>query len=51
MYYFYGKVNQGHVVCPLYGGSPYFRGSVMGHSTIVFTSMNFLFHEHMQVPA
>ena len=23
MYYFYGKVNQGHVVCLLYGGGPY----------------------------
>ena len=20
MYYFYGKINQGHIVCPLYGG-------------------------------
>ena len=27
--YFYGKINQGHVVCPLYGGGPYLREFVM----------------------
>ena len=31
MYYFYGKVNRGHVVCPLYGGGgQYLRESIMG---------------------
>ena len=26
MYYFYGKINWRHIVCPLYGGSPYLGG-------------------------
>ena len=30
----YGKVNWGHIVCPLYGGSLYLRESVMGGSTV-----------------
>ena len=34
MYYFYGKVVRGHVVCPLYGGCLYLRGYVMGGSTV-----------------
>ena len=34
MYYFYGKVNQGHIVCPLYGDGPYLRESIMGGSTV-----------------
>ena len=34
MYCFYGKINRGHVVCPLYGGSPYLRESIMGGSTV-----------------
>ena len=34
MYYFYGKINWGHVVCPLYGGDPYLRESVMKGSTV-----------------
>ena len=32
---FYGKINQGHVVRPLYGGGPYLRESVMGDSTVI----------------
>ena len=35
MHYFYGKVNRGHVVCPLYGGNPYLGESVMGGSTVL----------------
>ena len=27
----YGKVNQGHMVCPLYRGCPYIRESVQWH--------------------
>ena len=27
MYYFYGKINVGHVVCPLYLGGPYLEES------------------------
>ena len=34
MYYFYGKVKGGHVVCPLYGGGLYVRESIMGGSTV-----------------
>ena len=34
MYYFYGKVNQGHVICRLYGGGPHLTESVMGSSTV-----------------
>ena len=34
MYYFYGKVNRGHVACPLYGGCPYLGVSIMGGSTV-----------------
>ena len=34
MYYFYGKVNQGHIVCLLYGDGPYLRESIMGRSTV-----------------
>ena len=34
MYYFYGKVNWGHVVCLLYGGGLYLEESVMGGSTV-----------------
>ena len=36
MYYFYGKINQGHVVCPLYGD---LIESIQGGST-VFTVKN-----------
>ena len=34
MYSFYGKVNWGHVVCPLYGGGLYLEESIMGGSTV-----------------
>ena len=34
MYYFYGKVNQGHMVCPLYRGGPYLGESIMGGATV-----------------
>ena len=37
MYYFYGKVIQGHVVCPLYGGCPYIGESVVGGSTVYYS--------------
>ena len=44
MYYFYGKINRGHVVCQLYGGSPYLRESVMGGSTVLpFCSSSLIF--------
>ena len=43
MHYFYGKVNWGRVVCPLYGGSPYLGESVMGGS-IVYTHTHTLTH-------
>ena len=35
MYYFYGRVNRGHIACPLYGGCPYLGLSVMGGSTVL----------------
>ena len=38
MYYFYGKVSQRHVVCPLYGGIPYLGESIMGGSTVGMTA-------------
>ena len=31
MYYFYDIVNQGHVVCQLYGGSPYLGNNCKDH--------------------
>ena len=34
MHYIYGKINRGHIVCPLYGGGLYLRESVMGGSTL-----------------
>ena len=34
MYYFYGKINRGHIACRLYGGSPYLEESVIGGSTV-----------------
>ena len=34
MYYFYAKINRGHVVCMLYGGGPYLGVSIMGGSTV-----------------
>ena len=34
MYCFHGKVNWGHVVCPLYGGSLYLEEFDMGDSTV-----------------
>ena len=43
MYYFYGKINQGHIVCPLYGGGPYFRESVMRCSTVIIWSDAYTF--------
>ena len=30
MYYFYDKINQGDIVCLLYGGSLYLGESIMG---------------------
>ena len=33
MYYFYGNINWGHTVCPLYEGGPYLEESVMDGST------------------
>ena len=48
MYYFYGKINQGHVVYQLYGGGPYLRESVMGGSTVLpFCSSFFNFCRHV----
>ena len=35
IYYFYGKINWGYVVCPLYGGNLYLRESVMRGSTVI----------------
>ena len=35
MYHFYGKINRGRIVCPLYGDSPYLGESVMGGSTVL----------------
>ena len=40
MYYFYGKINWGHIVCPLCGGSPYLGESVMGGSTAVDATLH-----------
>ena len=34
MYYFFGKVILGHMVCLLHGGCPYLGESVMGGSTV-----------------
>ena len=39
MYYFYGKINGGHVVCPLYGGGLYLGEFVMEGSTVPYFSM------------
>ena len=44
MYYFYGKFNRGHVVCQLYGGSPYLGESVMGGSSVLPFCSNFYRH-------
>ena len=41
MYYFYGKINRGHVVCQLYGGGPYLGESFMGGSTVLLFCSNF----------
>ena len=38
MYYLYGKINQGHGICPLYGGSPLFRGSAIRGFTVQLNS-------------
>ena len=38
MYYIYGKVNQGHVVYPLYGGCLYLGESVMEGYTKKFSN-------------
>ena len=34
--HYYGKINWGHTVCPLYGGGPYLGESVMGGSTVTY---------------
>ena len=39
MYYFYGKINWGHVICPLYGGGPYLGESVMGGFTVYIDNL------------
>ena len=44
MYYFYGKINRGHVVRQLYGGGPYLGESVMGGSTVLPFCSNFCRH-------
>ena len=31
---FYGKINWGHIVCPLYGVDPYLGESIMGGATV-----------------
>ena len=41
--YFYGKVNRGHVDCPLYRGGPFLRESIMGGSTVVLC-VNMIFN-------
>ena len=41
MYYFYGKLNRGHIVHPSYGGSPYLRESVIGGSTVYLVVQRF----------
>ena len=54
--YSYDEVNQGHLVCPLYGGSPYLGGSIMGGSTVqqpllkletIFHTCNFQDMDHL----
>ena len=40
MYYFYGKVNRGHVVCPLYGGSRYLKKSIMRGATVYYVTIS-----------
>ena len=53
MYYFNGKSNRGHGICPLYRGCPFFRVSVIRGFTvnqlhyIVCSSMTryFCYHE------
>ena len=34
MYYFYGKSNRGHGICPLYGGCPPLGESVIRGFTV-----------------
>ena len=34
MYYFYGKINWGYIVCLLCGGGPYLGESIIGGSTV-----------------
>ena len=36
IYYFYGKVDRGYVVCLLYRGSPYLGESIMEGSTVLY---------------
>ena len=42
MYYFYGKINRGQVICPLYRGCPLFGGSVIRGFTVVSNFEEFL---------
>ena len=42
MYYFYGKINRGQVVCPLHGGGLYLGESVMGGSTVLTLYSNMI---------
>ena len=35
MYYLYGKINRGHGICPLYGGSPLLGESVNRGFTVL----------------
>ena len=34
MYYLYGKINQGHGICPLFGGCPFFGESAIRGFTV-----------------
>ena len=35
MHYLYGSINQGHAICPLYGGCPLFGESAIRGFTVV----------------
>ena len=40
MHYFYGKINQGQRVCPLYGGRPLFgESAIRGFTVAIFTPL------------
>ena len=49
MYYFYGKSNRGHGICPLYRSCPLFGESVIrGFTVYAYTLAQFLIDEFLK---